>query len=179
MDEARKEEFEELALRHMDCIYNAAWRLTGNREDAQDLTQDTFLRAYRFFDKFQEGTSMKAWLFKILKNVFINKYRKALKTPEMVELAGVESLGVALATNDPEKEFFGVLLGDEVSRAMDALPEEFRAAVTLTDLEGLSYQEISDILGVPIGTVMSRIHRGRRLLREALAEYAKEYGYAA
>ncbi len=175
----RKEEFEALALQHMNSVLNAAWRLTGNSEEAQDLTQDTYLRAYRFFDRFREGTNMKAWLFKILKNVFINKYRNDLKKPEMVELAAIESLGVALATDDPEKKFFGDLLGDEVTEAIAVLPEEFRLVVILANLEGFSYKEISEIIDAPIGTVMSRLHRGRRLLKKALAEYARQYGYAA
>ena len=148
-----RDEFQELALKHLDPLYSAALRLTKNDRDAEDLVQDTFLRAYRFFDKFERGTNMKAWLFKILTNTFINRYRRSVKERNIVE--GTERV-----------------LSDDVLRAVDALPVDFRMVVILADLQEFSYKEIAEILDVPVGTVMSRLYRGRRLLQKALAGYA-------
>lgn len=175
--ERKKKEFEEVALQYMDSLYNAAMRMTRDGDDAQDLVQDAYLRAYRFFDKFQKGTNFKAWLFKILKNVYINKYRKEIKQPQMLEVSDVEASGGLSAKKTPEDEIFNSLLDDDVTSAIDELPEEFRLAIVLSDLEGLSYKEIAEILDCPIGTVMSRLHRGRRLLRDSLYEYARKRGY--
>jgi len=176
-------QFEELALRHLDPLYSAALRLTKNDRDAEDLVQDTFLRAYRFFDKFERGTNMKAWLFKILTNTFINKYRRSVKERSIVEGSEREAVHERFVSRDaaehaqnPEQHFFDRLLSDEVLRAVDALPIDFRMVVILADLQEFSYKEIADILDVPVGTVMSRLYRGRRLLQKALASYAADSG---
>ena len=175
--ERKKKEFEEVALQYMDSLYNAAMRMTRDGNDAQDLVQDAYLRAYRFFDKFQKGTNFKAWLFRILKNVYINKYRKEIKQPQMLEVSDVEASGNLAAKKTPEDEIFNNLLDDDITSAIDELPEEFRLAIVLSDLEGFSYKEIAEILDCPIGTVMSRLHRGRRLLKDSLYEYARKRGY--
>jgi RNA polymerase sigma-70 factor (ECF subfamily) len=172
-------EFEELALKHLDPLYAAALRVTRNERDAEDLVQDTFLRAYRFFDKFERGTNMKAWLFRILTNTFINRYRRSVKERNIVEGPEREAVHERFVSReaaeyaaDPEQHFFDGLLSDDVLRAVDSLPIDFRLAVILADLQDFSYKEIADILDVPVGTVMSRLHRGRRLLQKALAGYA-------
>ncbi len=185
-DDATRVEFEQLALDHIDPLYSAALRLTKNERDAEDLVQDTYLRAFRFFDKFERGTNIKAWLFKILTNTFINKYRRTSKERSIVDgpeqetvQAHAASRDTAEQSNDPEKWFFDRILSDDVLRAVDALPLDFRMVVILADLQEFSYREIADILDVPVGTVMSRLYRGRRLLQKALARYAVDSGFAA
>ncbi len=175
--ENKKKEFEELALQYMDSLYSVALRMTRDAVEAQDLVQDAYLRAYRFFDKFAKGTNFKAWLFKILKNVYINKYRKESRTPQMVDVSGADASENLQTMATPETEIFDRLLDDDITRAIDSLPDEFRYAIILSDVEGLSYKEIAEVLECPIGTVMSRLHRGRNLLRESLYEYAKKRGY--
>jgi RNA polymerase sigma-70 factor (ECF subfamily) len=172
-------EFEELALKHLDPLFSAALRLTRNERDAEDLVQDTFLRAYRFFDKFERGTNIKAWLFKILTNTFINKYRRTVKERSIVEGSEREAVHEKFISREstdyaanPEQFFFDRLLSDDVLRAVDGLPIDFRLVVILADLQEFSYKEIAEILDVPVGTVMSRLYRGRRLLQKALANYA-------
>ncbi|HUK66733.1 MAG TPA: sigma-70 family RNA polymerase sigma factor [Anaeromyxobacteraceae bacterium] len=172
-------EFERLAMKHLDPLYSAALRLTKNDRDAEDLVQDTFLRAYRFFDKFERGTNIKAWLFKILTNTFINRYRRAVKERNIVEGSERDAVHERFISREateyaanPEQYFFDRLLSDDVLRAVDALPIDFRLVVILADLQEFSYKEIADILDVPVGTVMSRLYRGRRLLQKALARYA-------
>ena len=140
--EKKRKEFEELALQYMDSLYGVALRMTRDATEAQDLVQDVFLRAYRFFDRFEKGTNFKAWLFRILKNVYINKYRRESKMPQMVDVSGVEASNSLQISKTPENEVFDKLLDDEITDAMDALPEEFRFAIVLSDLEGLSYKEI-------------------------------------
>jgi RNA polymerase sigma-70 factor (ECF subfamily) len=183
--DAARQEFEQLALRHLDALYAAALRLTRNERDAEDLVQDGLLRAFRFFDRFERGTNVKAWLFKILTNTFINKYRRNVKERSLVEgpeqqavTAQVVSREASDRAADPERWFFDRLLSDDVLRAVDALPIDFRMVVILADLQEFSYREIADILDVPVGTVMSRLYRGRRLLQKALAQYALDSGFA-
>jgi RNA polymerase sigma-70 factor, ECF subfamily len=175
--EDKKREFEVLALQYMDSFYSAALRMTRNETEAEDLVQDAYLRAFLFFDKFEKGTNFKAWLFKIIRNVYINKYRKASKAPQMMDAMDAEASGSLSVTETPENFIFDRLLDDDVTKALDSLPDDFRLTLILSDLEGFSYKEIADILDCPIGTVMSRLHRGRRLLRQNLYEYAKNHGY--
>jgi RNA polymerase sigma-70 factor (ECF subfamily) len=182
----RRAEFESIALGHAASLYNAAVRMTGNPRDAEDLVQETYLKAYRFFHRYEPGTNCKAWLFKILTNTFINSYRKRAR--ERDALGGYESDDALERTASPEawgslpgpeESFFSGHLSEEVKAALDELPVDFRMAVVLRDLEDFSYQEIADILGCPIGTVMSRLYRGRRLLQKRLHAHAVREGYIA
>jgi RNA polymerase sigma-70 factor (ECF subfamily) len=182
-EESRRAEFNRVAIPHMDSLYNFALRMTGEHEEASDLLQETFLKAYRFFDKFQRGTNCKAWLFRIMKNSYINRYRKAKKAPETVEFESISDFYHTVRPdgeegNDLQNEVFGQLLADEVMMAVEKLPSDFRTVVILCDLEDFTYEEIAEFVDCPVGTVRSRLHRGRRLLREYLAEYAKAEGYA-
>jgi RNA polymerase sigma-70 factor (ECF subfamily) len=167
---------------YMSALYAAALRMTRNPSDAEDLVQETYLRAYRGFEGFQEGTNLKAWLYRILTNTFINTYRAKKRRPEQTELDDVEDfylyrrlggLEAADANRSTESEVLESIPDDEVKAALEAIPEQFRMAVILADVEGFSYKEIADILDVPIGTVMSRIHRGRRALQKELWDYAE------
>jgi RNA polymerase sigma-70 factor, ECF subfamily len=178
-----KTEFETLALEHMDALYASALRLTRSPKDAEDLVQDTFLKAFRFFDSFERGTNIKAWLFKILTNTFINKYRRRVKEKEMAEAPAEDimldrfvSADHVRALQDPESDFFGKLLSDEVVEALDQVPVDFRMVVILADIQDFSYKEIAEIVGCPVGTVMSRLFRGRRILQKHLYEYAVREG---
>jgi len=179
-----KQEFEELALAHLDPLYSAALRrLTKNERDAEDLVQDTCMRAYRFFDKFERGTNIKAWLFKILTNTFINRYRRKVKERTVVEGVEREAVHERFVSRDatdfaanPEQYFFDRLLSDDVLRSIDSLPIDFRLVVILADLQEFSYKEIAEILECPVGTVMSRLFRGRKLLQKTLREYAEGQG---
>jgi RNA polymerase sigma-70 factor (ECF subfamily) len=178
-----KREFEELALVHLDPLYSAALRLTKNERDAEDLVQDTCMRAFRFFDKFERGTNMKAWLFKILTNTFINRYRRKVKERSVVEGNDREDVHDRFVSRDatdfaanPEQFLFDRLLSDDVLRAIDLLPIDFRLVVILADLQEFSYKEIAEILEVPVGTVMSRLFRGRKLLQKSLRDYAAGQG---
>jgi RNA polymerase sigma-70 factor (ECF subfamily) len=177
-----RSEFEALALGHLDSLYACGLRMTRDPRDSEDLVQDTMLAAYRFFDKFEPGTNIKAWLFKILTNTFINKYRKRVREREVRDLVEQEetpslmSEDVAEKSRDPEMAILGALLSDNVKVALDGVPYDYRMAVVLCDLEEFSYKEIADIMDCPVGTVMSRLHRGRRLLQKSLREYAIEQG---
>ncbi len=181
-----KSEFERLTLEHMDALYGAALRLTRSPKDAEDLVQDTFLKAFRFFDSFEKGTNIKAWLFKIQTNTFINKYRRKVKErevaeapPEDIVLDRFVSSDQVRALQDPEGDFFGRLLSDEVIEALDQVPVDFRMVVILADIQGFSYKEIAEIVGCPVGTVMSRLFRGRRILQKQLYNYAIREGIIA
>jgi RNA polymerase sigma-70 factor (ECF subfamily) len=175
-------EFEALALGHLDSLYACGLRMTRDPRDSEDLVQDTMLAAYRFFDKFEPGTNIKAWLFKILTNTFINKYRKRVREREVRDLVekdetpSLMSEDVAEKSRDPEMAILGSLVSDDVKRALDSVPYDYRLAVVLCDLEEFTYKEIADIMDCPVGTVMSRLHRGRRLLQKSLREYAIEQG---
>ncbi len=179
-----RSEFEREALPHLDALFGTAVRLTRNEKDAEDLVQDTVLRAYRFWGKFEKGTNCKAWLFKILTNTFINRYHKGKREQELALAAAAEesvtqdilAYEAHSATRDPEGALASRMLSDDVQRALDSIPTEFRLAVLLCDLEELSYKEIADIMECPVGTVMSRLYRGRRLLQRALHDYAVEQG---
>ncbi len=183
----KKEKFEEIAFDFMDSLYSTALRLTRNTEEAEDLVQDTYLRAFRFFDKFQEGTNFKAWIFKIMTNTFINKYRKKVRTPQQVQLDKV-AFGLENEDEKEEKveqiewsgfdeERYEELFDDDIKSALSQLSEEFRIVVLLADIEGFSYKEIAEIIDRPNGTVMSRLFRGRRMLQKILDKYAKREGY--
>ena len=177
-------DFEAAAMPFVDALYNTAYRMTRNAEDAEDLIQETYLKAYKYYDKFTEGTNFKAWLFKIMKNTFINNYRKQQSAPPQSDFADIEesfesqvSEEVTRKVKDPEEELLEDVLDDDVQRALEELPEDYRMVVILADLEGFAYKEIADILEVPVGTVMSRLYRGRRRLEEAMLGYAREHGY--
>lgn len=172
---SKAKRFEAAALSQMDSVYRSACRMVRNESDAQDLVQETYLRAYRFFGKFREGTNCKAWLFTILRNTFINTFNYNRRQPQMVSLSELGEHSIDLSSNiDPEDEIFGNLFDDNIAAAIDEIPDVFRAVVLLADVEGLLYKEIADEIGCPIGTVMSRLHRGRRLLKERLQRYAAQ-----
>jgi RNA polymerase sigma-70 factor (ECF subfamily) len=163
-------------------MYNFAYRLTLDQDDSKDLVQDTYLKAYRFIDSFQQGTNAKAWLFRILKNSFINDYRKKSKEPSKVDYQEVESYYNSeevdrQITPDLRVEALKDMIGDEISNALNSLDVDFRTVIILCDLEGFKYDEMAKILDIPIGTVRSRLHRARNLLKEKLSEYAKQMGY--
>jgi RNA polymerase sigma-70 factor (ECF subfamily) len=163
-------------------LYNYALKTTGNSDDAKDLLQDTYLKAFRFIDKFESGTNAKAWLFRIMKNSFINDYRKTTRTPDQVDYNEVEEYinlvkDKSSDANDLREQLFENTLDDEVVTAMKSLTEEFRTIIILSDLEGMSYEEIAEILSIPLGTVRSRLHRARKVMQEKLRDFAIEQGY--
>ena len=168
---------------HADALYNFAYNLTHNEEDASDLVQETYMKAYRFIDKYIEGTNAKAWLFKILKNGFINQYRKKVKRPKKVDYEEIisyhdEDEGSNLTSYiDMREEIYQKMMGDEVTGAINTLPVDFRAVILLCDIEGFTYEEISKIIDIPIGTVRSRLHRARNMLKEKLTAYAQSLGF--
>ncbi len=179
-----RSEFEEIALPHLDSLYGAAYRLTRNPRDAEDLVQDAVLRAYRFWHSFQKDSNCKAWLFRILTNTFINGYQKKKRSREVLSAAVKEQAatdGVLVqeksqASKSPEGILLDKTMSDDVSHALAALPADFRVAVVLCDVEGFSYKEIAEIMECPVGTVMSRLYRGRRLLKKALHGFAISQG---
>jgi RNA polymerase sigma-70 factor (ECF subfamily) len=184
-DQAR---FEEQAVEFMPSLYAAALRMTRNPSDAEDLVQETYLKAYRGFHGFEEGTNLKAWLYRILTNTYINTYRAKKRRPDESDLEDVEDLylyrrlgGLEAATRgrSAEDQLLDTYTDDEVKAALESLPEQFRMAVLLADVEGFSYKEIAEILDIPIGTVMSRLHRGRKGLQKKLYEFAVDRGLVA
>jgi RNA polymerase sigma-70 factor (ECF subfamily) len=180
-DPRKREEFAKWALPHMDQVYTASLYLTHNKEDAEELLQETFLRAYRFWHQFAPGTNCKAWLLTILHNNFRNRYREGYRERQAVEFdeSAAEHGDAAgdRALTDPEEVVFSSLLDGEVEQALRGLPVEFLEAVLLVDIQELSYEEAATALGCPIGTIRSRLSRGRRLLQRSLQQYAREHGY--
>ena len=176
------QEFEREAVPHMDALYNYAVKMTGDSDDASDLIQETYLKAFRFWDKFEKGTNCKAWLFRIMKNTFINTYRKTSKEPDKVDYEEIENFyeNIKPSSTDSahlEKDIYDNLLDDEMSAAISSLPEDFRTVIILCDIEGYTYDEIADFVDVPVGTVRSRLHRARKMLFTKLHKYASDKGY--
>ena len=174
-----------MALPHLDALFNLALTLTRNRKDAEDLVQETYLRAFRFFDTYEPGTHVKAWLFRILRNTFVSRYRAARRKPEHVDFDGIEGAYETLVDEtfrrereapDPERALLARVPDEAIRRALAQLPEEYRTLVVLALVEELSYKEIASALGIPIGTVMSRLHRGRKHLQRELLEHARSLG---
>ncbi|HWC67962.1 MAG TPA: sigma-70 family RNA polymerase sigma factor [Acidimicrobiales bacterium] len=181
-DQAR---FAEEAMQYAPSLFSTALRMTRNAADAEDLVQETYLKAYRGFSSFEEGTNLRAWLFRILTNTYINAYRAKQRRPDETDLEDVEdlylyrrlgALEAALASRSAEDELMELFTDDEVKEALESLPEAFRLAVLLADVEGFSYKEIAEMLDIPIGTVMSRLHRGRKAMHKLLFEFAAERG---
>jgi RNA polymerase sigma-70 factor, ECF subfamily len=163
-------------------LYNYALKISGNIEDAEDLVQDTYLKAYRYFDQYNSGTNCKAWMFMIMKNSFINNYRKEKREPGKVYYDGpsnfyLRSNLTGPASNSPEEFFLNQMLDDETATALNQLPEKMREVIVLCDIEEYSYEEIAEMVNIPVGTVRSRLHRARRTLQESLFDYAKDRGF--
>ena len=174
--------FENEFMPHVDSMYNFAYKLTFDEDEAKDLVQDTYMKAFRFINSFLEGTNAKAWLYRILKNSFINDYRKKSKQPSKVDYQEVEQYynsedTVSDATVDLRVESTKDMIGDEITNALNSLAVDFRTVIILCDLEGFTYEEMAKILDIPIGTVRSRLHRARNLMREKLTTYAHSMGY--
>jgi RNA polymerase sigma-70 factor (ECF subfamily) len=182
---ADQAQFADLAMEYMGSLYSAALRMTRSPSDAEDLVQETYLKAYRAFGSFKEGTNLKAWLYRILTNTFINSYRARKRRPEQTDIDDVEDLYLyrrlggleaVSAGRSAEEEVLEHFTEGEVKAAVEALPEQFRMAVLLADVEGFSYKEIAEILDIPIGTVMSRLHRGRKALQKTLHDFGMQRG---
>jgi RNA polymerase sigma-70 factor (ECF subfamily) len=180
-----REDFTNDAMQYAPQLFATALRMTRNRADAEDLVQETFLKGWRAFDSYQQGTNLRAWLFRIMTNTFINKYNSQQRRPQETELDEVEELYLfrrmgafdqSKMTHSAEDQMLELFTDEEVKNAIEELPETFRIPVLLSDVEGFSYKEIAEILDVPIGTVMSRLHRGRKAMQKMLYEYAKERG---
>lgn len=182
-DIERTDIFNREFMPHINSMYNFAFRLTMDEDDANDLVQDTYLKAFRFISSFEQGTNAKAWLFRILKNSFINDYRKRSKEPSKVDYQEVETTynsedaAEVDRTTDLRIEFVQDMIGDEVANALNSLPVDFRTVIILCDIEGFTYEEMAKILDIPIGTVRSRLHRARNLLKDKLRSYASSMGY--
>ncbi|MDR5711661.1 sigma-70 family RNA polymerase sigma factor [Nesterenkonia flava] len=181
---ARRARFEREALQYVDQLYSAAMRMTRNPQDAEDLVQEAYTKAYSAFHQYKPGTNLKAWLYRILTNTYINIYRKKQRQPQQANTDTVEDWQMAQAAEhtssglrSAESEALDHLPDSDVKNALQQIPEEFRLAVYFSDVEGFAYKEIAEILNIPIGTVMSRLHRGRKLLRQLLADYARERGF--
>ena len=169
-------------LPHRNALYNYALKISGNSDDAQDLVQETYYKAYRHFDKFQSGTNSKAWMFMILKNSFINDYRKSKREPYKLDYEQIQNFYENVKSdraqeNNLDKDFYNDLLDDELTQAIDQLPTKMREVFLLCDLDGNSYEETAELVGCPVGTVRSRLHRARHMLQETLMDYAKDKGF--
>lgn len=181
-DLERKEIFDKEFLPHLDAMYNFAYRLTFDQDDSKDLVQDTYMKAYRFINSFQQGTNAKAWLYRILKNSFINDFRKKSKEPGKVDYQEVENFYNSENVDESKTVDLRIdtvkdMIGDEVTNALNSLAIDFRTVIILCDLEGFTYEEMAKILDIPIGTVRSRLHRARNLLKDKLKSYAESMGY--
>jgi len=182
---SKRNEFERQALVHIDALYGAAYRLTRNARDAEDLVQDSLLRAFRFWDSFEQDSNCKAWLLRIVTNTFINEYQRKKRSREVLDAATAEqdaTDGVLVHAHagdkqSPDQALLQQSVSDDVQKALEQLPDDFRTAVILCDMQGLSYKEIAEIMECPVGTVMSRLFRGRKLLAAALREFAVSEGY--
>lgn len=179
----RRRSFEAEALPFMQALYRTALRMTKNHNDAEDLVQEAFVKAYRFWDRFEPGSNCRAWLFKIMTNIFINEYRAKARSPVAVNIDDIDDnflygqLAAGGAGENPERKLFSKIFDDDINRAIDSLPDDFRVVVVLSFLEGFSYQEIAEIADLQLGTVKSRLHRGRKLLQKELYGYAVKNGY--
>jgi len=179
----KRKSFDAQALPHMDALFRTALRMTKNTNDAEDLVQETYVKAYRFWEKFEPGSNARAWLFKIMTNVFINEYRSKSRTPTAVNVDELDDnflygqLATSAPADDPEKKLFAKIFDEDVKRAIENLPEDFRLVVVLSFIEGFSYQEIAEIADLQLGTVKSRLHRGRKLLQKELLDYAIKNGF--
>jgi RNA polymerase sigma-70 factor (ECF subfamily) len=180
-----REDFTHDAMQHAPQLFSTAMRMTRNRSDAEDLVQETFIKAWRSFATYQQGTNLRAWLFRIMTNTYINKYNAQQRKPTETELDDVEELFLykrlgavdqSQLSQSAEDQMLSLFTDDEVKKALEELPEQFRIPVLMSDVEGFSYKEIAEILEIPLGTVMSRLHRGRKAMQKMLYEYAKERG---
>lgn len=180
----KRKSFEREAMPHTDALYRTALRMTKNDSDAEDLVQETMVKAYRFWDKFEQGSNCRAWLFKIMTNIFINDYRSKSRAPQSVDVDDIDDnyLYSQLVTqsdeDNPERKLFAKIFDEDVRKAIEELPDDFRLVVVLSFLEGFAYQEIAEIADLQLGTVKSRLHRGRKLLQKKLMDYAITNGYA-
>ena len=180
-----REDFTHDAMQHAPQLFSTAMRMTRNRSDAEDLVQETFIKAWRSFATYQQGTNLRAWLFRIMMNTYINKYNAQQRKPTETELDDVEELFLykrlgavdqSQLSQSTEDQMLSLFTDDEVKKALEELPEQFRIPVLMSDVEGFSYKEIAEILEIPLGTVMSRLHRGRKAMQKMLYEYAKKRG---
>lgn len=183
-----RSKFEDQIKPLLDALYRTALRMSKNTADAEDLVQDTCLKAYRYFDRFEDGSNLRAWVFKILTNLFINRYRKESKAAKQVSYDDIAeyqlfgqlvNTGMAPQSGNPERDLFDSVLGKDIDRAIGQLPEDFRLVVVMAFVEGLAYEEIAEAIGVPMGTVKSRLFRGRKLLQKSLVQYAITSGASA
>ena len=182
VNNTKDEEFSKETLPHQTALYNYALKISGNTDDALDLVQETYYKAYRHFDKFQSGTNSKAWMFMILKNSFINDYRKSKREPYKLDYEQIQNFYENVKSdraneNNLDKDFYNDLFDDELTEAIDKLPMKMREVFLLCDLEGYSYEETAELVQCPIGTVRSRLHRARHMLQEILFDYAKNKGF--
>lgn len=180
---SKRKEFESQAVPHMEALLRTALRMTKNEKDAEDLVQEAMVKAYRFWDKFEQGTNARAWLFRIMTNIFINNYRSKSRSPVSVNVDEIDDsflygqLARGKQSETPEQVLFSKIFDDDIKEAIENLPDDFRLVIVLSFLEGFSYQEIADITDLQLGTVKSRLHRGRKLLQKELYEYAVKNGY--